>query len=95
MKRSFQVSFKIKEGKVEDFIKASLENKSNSTKEKGNLRFDLLQDLKDEHSFVLYELYDNEESMEAHMQTNHFKKWFESTREFIEEQSMKYWKYLE
>ena len=47
----------VKPENVEDFIKETIENHSNSLNEPGNLRFDLLQDAQDNSRFMIYEAY--------------------------------------
>jgi (4S)-4-hydroxy-5-phosphonooxypentane-2,3-dione isomerase len=60
---------------VMDFIFATKQNHENSVKEKGNLRFDFLQDEADPTKFVLYEAYDSQEAVAAHKETSHYLKW--------------------
>lgn len=67
----------IKEGYVENFIAATIENHNESIKEKGNLRFDVLQSKDDPYMFTLYEAYETDESSEAHKNTPHYSKWRE------------------
>lgn len=54
------------------FISATVKNHDSSVKEKGNLRFDVLQKEDDPCEFVLYEAYDNEKAAAAHKQTPHY-----------------------
>lgn len=67
----------------DEFIKATIENHKNSVKEPGNLRFDFLQNKDDPNYFVLYEVYDSEESAKAHKDTFHYKKWRETVESFM------------
>ena len=67
----------VKEERIEEFKKASEDNHSNSIKEPGNLRFDVLQDSDDPQRFVLYEAYGTEGDAAAHKETAHYKKWRE------------------
>ena len=60
---------------IDAFIEATSENHENSVKERGNLRFDILQDASDRARFILYEAYENEEAVVAHKQTSHYLKW--------------------
>jgi (4S)-4-hydroxy-5-phosphonooxypentane-2,3-dione isomerase len=60
---------------VDDFIKASVLNHKYSVQEKGNIRFDLLQDANDPTKFVLYEAYNSEAAAAAHKETGHYKRW--------------------
>ncbi len=65
----------VKPGYIERFIEASTENHQNSIREKGNLRFDLVQDSKDYSKFVIYEAYESDEAARAHKETDHYKLW--------------------
>ncbi len=67
----------------EEFIKATIENHKNSILEKGNLRFDFLQDKNDPLKFTLYEAYESEEAAKAHKETSHYKKWKETVENFM------------
>jgi autoinducer 2-degrading protein len=69
------VHVQVKAENVEAFISATKENHESSIKEKGNLRFDILQDAKDPQKFVLYEAYANEQAVAAHKETPHYLKW--------------------
>ena len=68
----------VKPDHVEDFIKASLENHRNSIQEKGNLRFDILQNASNPCLFTLYEAYISEEAAAAHKNTPHYAAWRDS-----------------
>ncbi len=61
--------------KIDDFIKASLENHFHSVKEPGNLRFDICQNSSNPCSFMLYEAYTDEQSAANHKETAHYLKW--------------------
>jgi (4S)-4-hydroxy-5-phosphonooxypentane-2,3-dione isomerase len=60
---------------IQAFIEATRVNHEHSVKERGNLRFDILQDAKDAGKFVLYEAYETEEQAAAHKETAHYLKW--------------------
>ena len=68
----------VKQEHIDDFIKATIENHQNSIKERGNLRFDVLQDKNDPAKFVLYEAYESEEEAAEHKKTDHYLKWRET-----------------
>ena len=74
----------VKPDYIDDFIRASIENHQESTKEPGNLRFDILQDSGNPSKFVLYEAYDSEDSSAAHKSTPHYLKWRETVAEWME-----------
>ena len=63
---------------INDFILASTKNHLSSSKEPGNMRFDVLQDAGDPGKFMLYEAYEDEDSAAAHKQTAHYLEWRET-----------------
>lgn len=69
------VHVQVKPEFINDFIEATRNNHENSIREPGNFRFDILQDAIDPGKFVLYEVYDNEQSVAAHKETPHYLKW--------------------
>ena len=75
----------VKEGTVDSFIEATIENAQNSLKEPGVARFDLVQHLEDPHRFVLTEIYRTEDDAAAHKKTNHYQKWRDVVSEMMAE----------
>lgn len=69
------VYVQIKPEFLKAFIDATNENHENSIKEKGNFRFDILQDANDSTKFVFYEAYESEQAAAAHKETAHYLKW--------------------
>jgi autoinducer 2-degrading protein len=82
----------VKAEQTENFIKATLENHTQSVKEPGNLRFDLLQDAQDPFRFLIYEAYESEEASAAHKNTPHYLKWRDTVANWMAEprQGVKY-----
>ena len=68
---------------LDAFIEASVENHQQSTKESGNLRFDLCQDASDPCKFMLFEAYIDEHSAAAHKETAHYQKWRDTVAPFM------------
>lgn len=60
---------------VEAFKQATIENASNSIKEPGIARFDVVQQLDDPTRFILVEVYRTAEAPAAHKETSHYKRW--------------------
>ena len=60
---------------IKSFIDATRLNHENSVKERGNFRFDILQDAQDSGKFVLYEAYKSEQDAAAHKETAHYSIW--------------------
>ncbi|MBN1924344.1 MAG: antibiotic biosynthesis monooxygenase [Prolixibacteraceae bacterium] len=78
--------------KIDEFIKASVENNKHSVQEPGNHRFDICQDASDPCKFLLYEAYIDEQSAAAHKETVHYKKWRDTVAPFMAQprQGIKY-----
>ena len=60
---------------VEQFKLATYDNASNTRKEPGNIRFDVLQAEDDLNRFMLYEAYKEKEDFPRHQQTAHYARW--------------------
>ncbi|MBN8582882.1 MAG: antibiotic biosynthesis monooxygenase [Anaerolineae bacterium] len=77
---------------MEAFKQASLENASNSVKEEGIARFDVVQQADDPTRFVLVEVYKTAEAPAAHKETAHYLKWRDAVAEMMAEprQGIKY-----
>ena len=74
----------VKKDHINDFIKATIENHSNSIKEPGNLRFDVLQSIQNPGEFTLYEAYRTEEDSSAHKNTRHYAVWRDTVAPWME-----------
>ena len=77
---------------LEAFKQASLENASNSVKEPGIARFDVIQQSDDPTKFILVEIYKTTEALGAHKETAHYAKWRDTVAEMMAEprQGIKY-----
>ena len=58
---------------------------TNSRREPGCLRFDVLQDKDDKSKFVIQEVYKDEAALEDHKKTDHYNQWviFNETNRFL------------
>jgi (4S)-4-hydroxy-5-phosphonooxypentane-2,3-dione isomerase len=65
----------VKPESIEAFKQATLENASNSLKEPGAVRFDVVQQTDDPTRFVLIEIYQTAQASAAHKETAHYKRW--------------------
>ncbi|HNH78163.1 MAG TPA: antibiotic biosynthesis monooxygenase [Anaerolineales bacterium] len=77
---------------VEAFKQASIENASNSIKEEGIARFDVIQQNDDPTRFILVEVYKTADASAAHKETAHYAKWRDTVAEMMAEprQGIKY-----
>ena len=77
---------------VEAFKQASIKNASNSVKEEGVARFDVIQQNDDPTRFILVEVYKTVEASAAHKETAHYAKWRDTVAEMMAEprQGIKY-----
>ena len=73
--RVVHVHVQVKPGDVEAFKAATIENASQSVKEAGVARFDVIQNADDPTRFVLVEIYRTPEAPTAHKATAHYVKW--------------------
>jgi quinol monooxygenase YgiN len=79
------VSIRVKPDKIEEFKEATRRNHEGSVKEPGCLRFDALQGAEDETLFCLYEVYRAAADLDAHRETEHFKRWRETAEPLMAE----------
>lgn len=70
---------------VEDFKLASIENASNSVKEPGIARFDVIQQTDDPTRFTLVEVYRTVDAPAAHKETAHYLRWRDTVAEMMAE----------
>ena len=75
----------VKPDKVEEFKSASMENASNSVKEPGIARFDVIQQQDDPGQFVLLEVYRTENDPARHKETQHYQKWRDTVEDMMAE----------
>ena len=66
------VEFRIAAGQIDAFAQAIAENARLSLDEPGCRQFDVCRDPADPALFFLYELYDDQAAIEAHLQAAHF-----------------------
>lgn len=86
------VSVRVLPDQVSAFERATRENASQSSKEPGIARFDVLRDQVDPTRFLLVEVYRNAEAPAAHKQTAHYLEWRSTVESMMAEprQSVKY-----
>jgi len=75
----------VKEDLVEAFKAATIKNASNSVREKGIARFDLIQQADDRTRFVLVEVYRTQEDPALHKETAHYKTWRDTVEAMMAE----------
>ena len=77
------VFIQVKPDKIEAFKAATIENASNSVKESGIARFDVIQLIDDPTRFVLVEVYRTAEAPAKHRETAHYHKWLEVAEDMM------------
>ena len=70
---------------TEAFKQVSIENASNSVKEPGIARFDVIQQTDDPTKFILVEVYKTAEAQSAHKETDHYARWRDSVADMMAE----------
>lgn len=80
------VHAKVKPEFIEAFKQATIENASNSMKEAGIARFDVIQQTDDPTKFILVEVYKTAEAPAAHKETAHYARWRDTVAEMMAEQ---------
>ena len=72
------INLHTREEMIDAFKEANIKNASNSIKEPGILRFDVLQQEDDPSRFLLVEIYKNEKAVSAHKETEHYAEWLKA-----------------
>lgn len=70
------VNIQAKPESVEALLEALAENAHHSNQEPGCRKWEFSRHLEDETRFAIYEVYDDESAIEAHLASDHFKRWF-------------------
>jgi autoinducer 2-degrading protein len=78
-----QVAIEVKKASIPEFISATIENAKNSIHEPGVIRFDFIMEKDNPLSFVLIEVYRDEDAARAHKKTTHYRKWRETVAEMM------------
>ncbi|MFH0908065.1 MAG: putative quinol monooxygenase [bacterium] len=79
------VHVQVKSDCVEAFKAATLDNASNSVKEPGIARFDVVQQADDPTRFVLVEVYRTPDAPAKHKETAHYARWRDAVSGMIAE----------
>jgi autoinducer 2-degrading protein len=77
------VHVRIRPGRTEDFLAATLVNARASLGEPGVLRFDVLSEMTDPEHVVLVEVYRDDEASAAHKLTPHYATWRDTVAEMM------------
>ena len=70
----------IKPDRIEEYRELMRADIIGSREEPGCIRFDMLQELGSTNKFIIYETYANEEALNHHLNTSHFK----AVRDFLD-----------
>ena len=86
------VHVRVKPEMIDAFKQATVENASDSVKEDGIARFDVIQQNDDPTRFILVEVYKTADAPAAHKETVHYLKWRDTVAEMMVEprQGIKY-----
>jgi quinol monooxygenase YgiN len=78
------VQIQIKPEAVDRYMPLALENaRASRETEPGCRQFDVLVDSEDPTRVMFYEVYDDEAAFEAHQQTPHFRKYFDTALQYL------------
>ncbi len=75
----------VKADQIDAFKTATLDNASNSVKEPGIARFDVIQQLDDPTRFELVEVYRTLEDPAKHKETAHYQRWRDTVADMMAE----------
>jgi quinol monooxygenase YgiN len=83
------VDLDIVPGEIDKFMAAIKENGAASVKEPGCRQFDILVLASNPNHVFLYEVYDNEAALQAHRNTDHFKKYAATTANMVAQRAVR------
>lgn len=69
------VTVNVKPEFVSQFEEATADNHRGSIQEPGVVRFDVLRDDRTPGTYLLYEMYRDSQAIQAHKETDHYKRW--------------------
>lgn len=72
-KKTIVARMTVQAGKEKEFITAAQPLINGTRAEEGNLSYNLYQSIENPASFIFYEEYQNEQAMESHAASSHFK----------------------
>jgi autoinducer 2-degrading protein len=75
----------VKPDTVDRFINATIVNHRETVKERGNIRFDFVQQADDLSRFMIYEVFESEEAISDHKKTTHYQIWRDTVADFMAE----------
>ena len=79
------VHIHVKPESVTRFIEATTLNRLGTRQEPGNLRFDITRQADDPCRFMIYEVFESLEAIDAHKNTSHYLTWRDTVKDFMAE----------
>jgi autoinducer 2-degrading protein len=70
-------------GQIDNYLAALKENAAASARESGCHAFNIAVSQKDTNHVFIFEVYDNAAALDAHRQTDHFKKYATTTKDMV------------
>ena len=77
------VTSKVKPEFRDQYVAATMDNATNTRKEPGNVRFDVLQGEEDKDQFFFYEVYRTKDDFAKHQQMPHYFRWRDAVKEMM------------
>jgi (4S)-4-hydroxy-5-phosphonooxypentane-2,3-dione isomerase len=77
------VYLQVKPDSLDQFVAETKANARNSRKEPGVVRFDVIQEVDDPTRFALFELYHDQQAIDAHRATAHYATWRDAVPAFL------------
>jgi quinol monooxygenase YgiN len=77
------VDIDVAPGQIDNYLAALKENGAAAVHEPGCREFDITVSQKDPNHVLIFEVYDDAAALDAHRQTDHFKKYAATTKEMV------------
>jgi quinol monooxygenase YgiN len=72
-----------KKGKNKEFLKSTEDLIKSTRLEEGSISYNLYSSTEDDNIFIMIEQWENEEYLDKHLQTDHFKSFVENTSNIL------------
>jgi quinol monooxygenase YgiN len=76
---------KVKESKIDDFLKVTESLIKNTRLEEGNIDYNLYLDTEKDNKYMMIEKWENDEYLDKHFQAVHFKNFVDESTKFLAE----------
>ena len=78
---------KVKPEHLDEFLENVRQHAANSSREPGCVRFEVLQDVEDQLTVCLLEVFRSEQDLQVHKEQDYYRRWMEISRDWRDRSS--------